>query len=371
MHLPSFSDSKHPSDLAVVTSYFNPCGYQTRRKNLEVFRSGILKMGLPLFLVEGLFAGATDQDRLPDHWVAHRVTEGDVLWQKERLLNLMIRRVPSSFSKIVWLDADLVFEEPDWAWKVSLALEHYAVVQVFEEVLRLDRGASIFRPQGSRWSSFGKRILEDPQGLLLGDFERHGHTGFGWAARREVVDPGWLKLQDHAHQAQVYLDGIRGRSHSESSFPAAMLYDACVTGSGDHVMAHAWSGDFESPCITRVFGGNRVHRQHFLQWAQEVYPRVRAQVGSVPGRVLHLWHGEMGDRRYVFRNRELAELGFDPDSNLIETGQGTWAWNPKSPSFDALRAWALKYFESRREDGGSSEVTGTQDDLENLDLRGN
>jgi hypothetical protein len=98
---------------------------------------------------------------------------------------------------------------------------------------------------------------------------------------------------------------------------------------------------------------------------------VRAQVGFVPGRALHLWHGEMEDRRYVYRNRELAELGFDPYTDLIETTQGTWAWNPKGPSFPELRAWALKYFESRREDGTSSETSRAQAGSENRFLRGN
>jgi hypothetical protein len=113
-------------------------------------------------------------------------------------------------------------------------------------------------------------------------------------------------------------------------------------------MAHVFSGDWDSPCIGRVFGDNEAHLAHFTQWAEAIYTRVRAQVGVIPGRVLHLWHGATENRRYVLRNRELADMRFDPRTDLRRTDSGLWSWSPDRPE---LHEWAIQYFHHRAEDG--------------------
>ena len=153
--------------------------------------------------------------------------------------------------------------------------------------------------------------------LLKGDFARHGHTGFAWAARREVI-------QAHG------------------------LYDAMIAGSGDHVMAHAFAGDFSSRCVRRILGDNERHIAHFQAWARSVYPSVRGRMAALEGRVLHLWHGATENRRYVERNRELAAFQFDPGKDLVRDGNGLWSWRRKRRR---LTDWATQYFAHRREDG--------------------
>jgi hypothetical protein len=69
----------------------------------------------------------------------------------------------------------------------------------------------------------------------------------------------------------------------------------------------------------------------------------------VPEVVLHLWHGDLARRRYVERNFDLKELGFNPDTDLRIGPSGTWEWN--GPRADSLRQWAKAYFAHRREDG--------------------
>ena len=112
-------------------------------------------------------------------------------------------------------------------------------------------------------------------------------------------------------------------------------------------MAHAFAGDFDSTCIRRILGDNEKHIAHFKAWARSIYPAVRARIGYVPGRLLHLWHGETEHRRYVDRNRELAAFGFDPARDLVRSETGLWLWRRKG----ALHDWAVRYFAARREDG--------------------
>jgi hypothetical protein len=189
--------------------------------------------------------------------------------------------------------------------------------------VRLPRGATDGSAGGIEARSFAAVLPGRPQGLLDGDFHTHGHTGFAWAARRELFDgPG--------------------------------LYDGCVTGSADHVMAHAFAGDWDGPCLAGTFYRNTAHRRHFAAWAARAYPLVRARIGCVPGALLHLWHGEAADRRYVVRNRELADFGFDPIADLRPGPGGCWEWN--TPKTD-LHRWAEAYFRERRENGPAGAAT--------------
>ena len=301
-----------PTDrLAVVCCHFNPQRYSTKSANFAAFLAPLAAAGIPTFVVECAFGEAAFE--LED---AIQIRGRDVMWQKERLLNIAISRVPESIPNIAWLDADVLFTNSNWAVDCVEALKRFAVVQSFDRAIRLPRGIATEDGTGQAYSGFAAVSAAHPQRLLTGDFAAHGHTGFAWAARREVLRHG--------------------------------LYDACIAGSGDHMMAHAFCGDWQSRCIERIIGANPAHATHFAEWSRGVYRDVRAKVGAVPGTVLHLWHGETADRRYVDRNRELAAHGFDPVTDVRVGPTGCWEWSSDKP---ALHRWARQYFGSRNEDG--------------------
>jgi hypothetical protein len=306
---------------AVVTCFFNAQNYASRLENYALFAARLKKQGITFFTIEAVFPGQSSA--LKSYPNVMTVACEAVLWQKESLLNALIRGLDKKFRGIIWCDADVYFENKDWFRITSRLLDRYPVVQPFEEAVRLPRGARRYTRRGENFVSFSEVYKESPQVLLKGDFARHGHTGFAWAARREVI-------AEHG------------------------LYDAMIAGSGDHVMAHAFAGDFDSPCIHRILANNPKHIAHFQQWARLIYPSVKGRIGSVPGRLLHLWHGETENRRYVDRNRELAGFGFDPGKHLERDEQGLWRWRRKRFRFarrNRLGDWAVRYFASRREDG--------------------
>ena len=154
-----------------------------------------------------------------------------------------------------------------------------------------------------------------PTKHLAGYFSQHGHTGFAWAARRDLP-----------------------ASHG--------LYEACVYGDGDHMMAHAACGDWDSPCVDRSIVGSD-HRNHFRQWAAEFYKDVQGRIGYVPGTVLHLWHG---DSRRNESYRSLVKLHaheFDPTRDIRVGQSGALEWNSSKPE---LHQSLRNYFASRMED---------------------
>ena len=96
--------------MLVVTSYFNPMKSRRRLTNYRVFSS---RLNAPLLTVELSFDGQfelTSADA--DHLI--QLSGGDVMWQKERLLNIALEAVPHDVEDVAWIDCDVVFESRDW-----------------------------------------------------------------------------------------------------------------------------------------------------------------------------------------------------------------------------------------------------------------
>lgn len=307
------------AELWVITSYFNPSAYGTKRQNYAAFLDGLHAAGVPCLTVECAF-GAAPFDLPASEGLLH-VRARDVVWQKERLLNVAIGALPSECTKVAWLDCDILFDAPAWARETAALLDIYSVVQPFGTVVRLPRGMSHDDGRGKRWSSFGAVHLSNPALAGCGLFDPHGHTGFAWAARR------------------AFLDSVG-------------LYDACIAGSADHLMAHAFAGNIENDCVTGILGARGPYREHFLRWAARAERVVKGSLGSGLATIRHLWHGDDHHRRYKTRNAQLRRSGFDPDRDLRVGFDGCWEWQAADPP---LRGWMIDYFAKRCEDGDSAE----------------
>jgi len=305
------------SDLWVITCYFNPCRYKTKRKNFDLFLAGMKKVGANVLTVELAFADE-EFELEPGDGVLQLRGNG-VMWQKERLLNIAAAALPKSCTKIAWLDNDVLFENPHWLRLTSIALDQLYVVQPFSHVVRLPQGHTSFRGEGESYESHGSTFARDPAIARTGEFHEHGHTGFAWAARRELFDE-------------------------------LGLYDACLTCSGDHLMSHAFVGGMiKSPCISRVIGPKRAYLEHFFTWAVATRDLVRGRVGAIRGNLLHLWHGDLVNRKYSELNQQFKEFDFDPEKHLTRDASGLWEWSDEAP--EEMRNWAVELFWMRREDG--------------------
>ncbi len=304
------------SGLLAITCHYNHCNYISRVHNFRIFSDSLEKQGIAFRGIELVFPG--QKPELAEFKNVEIISGDAVMWQKERLLNILIKKYSGSFSGIAWLDGDILFENPEWALETVEKLKEYPVVQPFSMVYRMPRGITDPSMSGETWNSFASVYREKPNYFLNGNFDRHGHTGFAWAARSGLL----------------------------SEFG---LYDCNIAGSGDHIMSHVFAGDWESKCIERMMNGNKIHQRHLSDWAKKIYPSVRGGIGSISGNIFHLWHGEMEDRKYVIRNHELAKLKFNPYEDIKISGSGLWEWATVKPD---LHRWAEEYFTIRKEDGG-------------------
>src|SRR5436190_1704389 len=122
--------------LAIVTCHFNPIGFHEMRRNFLRFCRQIQAQQLPLFIAELAFGDEEWVSCAGEDTLLLRTSSKHVFWYKENLLNLVERIVPSEFSGLAWVDADVWFERDDWFLATERALETYAVVQMGDSVIR-------------------------------------------------------------------------------------------------------------------------------------------------------------------------------------------------------------------------------------------
>ncbi|NNM28498.1 MAG: hypothetical protein HKO57_03195 [Akkermansiaceae bacterium] len=312
-----------PSRLWSVTCFYNPCRYESRLANYHVFRR---ELATPLLTVEWAPDGRFQLGR-GDAEVLLQVRGGDLLWQKERLLNLGIEALPDTCEIAAWVDCDVIFERDDWAELAGEALEQDGLVHLFTHRFELPRHQSDpagigktelagIRPKTSvvdHW--FRNQITGREMADADAPLTSHSTCGLAWAARRDLL-----------------------LAHG--------LYDACILGTGDRVMLAAAMGKFEA-------GGRSVKMSdewaaHYRAWGRPFHAATGGRVGVLPGAIAHLWHGDLEDRRYGTRHDVLRDHHFDPARDIALGDTGSWTWSSDKPG---LHRAVAGYFDSRREDG--------------------
>ena len=306
--------------LWAITTFYNPEGYRTKCENYDRFRTGLAGAGVPLLTLELAFGEAPYELAESDAELLVQLRGRDVLWQKERLLNLGVQQLPDDCDKVAWLDADVLFARPDWAKETARRLESYVAVQPFSHSVRLPLRSRRCEPAmlpfgagegqlfyGIAWGVRAKGPAS------LASYDQHGHTGFAWAARRSLLD-----------------------KHG--------LYDANLLGNGDTDIAHAMFGSTDYWALKKL--GDKA-QAHLRRWAGPFAAAVGGSVAHIDGVVSHLWHGETQHRLY---DRPLDILhGFDPERDLVTGSDGLLRFTDEAPP--DLRAWSRAYFAARREDG--------------------
>ena len=302
--------------LWAVTSYFNPLGYERRLANFRQFRH---HLEVPLVAVELGYDGRF-QLAAEDAEVLVQLPGRDLMWQKERLLNLALKALPPECAQVVWLDCDIVFGNTRWPEQLSTALARFPLVRPYAQP----------RNEKPGWRLAETDIVTPPERVRPLP-RQHVPILDDIAACRGAALP-----------AQPW-----GRAYAASRdlLETHGFYDGCIIGSGDLAMIFAACGHAETAADVLRLGGP--HRAHYLAWAQGFHDDIGGRVGYLDGVLHHLWHGDRANRRYGERHSQLAVHCFDPARDVCESEHGVWQWSSNKPG---LKEFVRSYFHARRED---------------------
>ena len=106
------------NSLAVVTVIFNPIKYKSRYELYHKFDEHMSRSGVTLLTIECIFDCPESlglplqkfeitREKDPRHL---QVRAPSVLWLKENLINIAVKRLPDYIEYVAWLDADIEFQ---------------------------------------------------------------------------------------------------------------------------------------------------------------------------------------------------------------------------------------------------------------------
>jgi hypothetical protein len=267
---------------------------------------------IPLFMIELGFPG--QGYALPDSF---QLSGRDVMWHKERLLNIAINRLPSHFTKVAWIDADVIFPDDRWYSWASQLLDVFDLIQLFDRLDQRDNDGRLVR----QLNGLAGYVAAGRPSPLKFDTSATW-PGLAWAAKRELV-------------------------------AAHGLLDRFVLGGADTYMslaafnvADSWTGWHVQQLAPKL-------RQFWRDWATPFYADVQGRVGYLPTTVVQLGHGTTANRRYVERMEILSTFDYDPLLDIGPDDHGVWQWS--TPKVE-LHSAVSQYFDQRQEDSMGVEV---------------
>lgn len=288
-----------------MTTFFNPANYKNKAINYRKFRESSKKQGLNLICVELAFNGQPFELTKDDADVLVQVRSNSIMWQKERLLNIALKHLPSDCDKVAWIDCDITFEKDDWIKETAELLERFIIVQLFSFI--------VYQPDfyfGMAYASamVGNFLFDS---YLGNDFP--GRAGGAWACRRNILEK-------------------------------CGFFDSCIFGSNDGIMAYAVYGvdkfstfDFFSEPLTLKQSA----------WHKKAYELFKGSCFYVDGIIFHLWHGELNKREYALREEIGRKYNFDPSVDLKLNEDDCFEWaSGKKEMHEAVQ----KYFLDRKEE---------------------
>ena len=272
----------HP-EAVIVSCFFNPQNSPYRLIAFQKFYHSIKHLNHRI--IECVIGDSKPQ--LPESPYITRVHSDSLLWHKESLLNKVISELPKQFKYVFWIDADVKFSNPDWMISSVVELENNCkILQPFEYCIHLDRNQtepdfetekyhSLVNDPKYRhkkmWRSFcANYVTTNLSGHK--NYDIHGHVGFAWGARRDVLE-------------QV------------------PLYDRALIGGADHIISHAAAGQIPHECIIKGFKDNI---DEVETWMNDFHAVVGGQIGYVQGELYHYWHGDIEKRQYLQRIKDFT-----------------------------------------------------------------
>jgi hypothetical protein len=282
-------------DMAIGLVFFNPANSKRLLMNYLYVWNLMKTQGLPVFTLELVFGDAKPEIRKAFH-----VRGNSYMFHKERLCRLLEERIPKKFKKIVFLDADVVFDGTKWYEETSKLLETHDVVQPFTRAHWLD--LTYTNIELSR-----ETVLHMKGGMW--DFKYH--PGFAWAFRRE-----W---------------------YNEVGF-----YDWAVTGSGDTLSTAKW--------LNKAFPEKFKSLPMAMKRSYAAYRKLEPpSITCREGDIFHLYHGSRKKRQYSERHH-LLDVNEDIQDMIRLNDDGVYEW--KNPKWNAV---LYDYFKNREDDDVSGE----------------
>lgn len=298
--------------LCIISVYFNPAKYRALYENYLYFSSRIKEQQIRLITVECAFND--DDFQLPKESDVYQLRSSSIMWQKERLINYGISKLPAECDYFAWIDGDIIFPN-GWNNLAIQELQKSDIIQLYKKVFHLPKGlkshdgSKIPFLQSVLWQKIiHKNWLERRKSKELS----FSAPGFAWAARRDL-------------------------------FEDILIYDKNIVGSGDTFIVDCLLDSWDIHGFASKF--TPAMKEHMMDYCGKLKSK-NPKIGYIPVDVCHLYHGSLKNRSYMDRHQAILENDYDPQTDIkLENDVYEWATN-KPNMHESIK----NYFFARMED---------------------
>jgi len=298
-------DSK---DICIAMCYFNPLGYKNSLQNIRCVLNEFKKTNIPVFLIELIYSN--QKPSLPYSNIV--VKAETIFFVKENLWNILEKYIPDKYSKIIFMDGDVLCSDPNWVDKVSSKLNSNKIIHaseiLYRDIYRDNIYTNITKNDNTKESVVKGLKIE---GKL--DFTKN-HPGLNISINRDVY-----------HQIGGFFEEAPGTT-------------------GDTLFWNCFSNNSEPYCLGFFCAPRFKHtKEKYLLYKESLLKSVSINdIDYLENNwCLHLYHGNINNRKYGYQDK------FIPGIYTVYKNQyGVIEIDIKHPTVKDLR----QYLESRSED---------------------
>ena len=214
--------------------------------------------------------------------------------------------LPADWKAVAWVDADIVFDNPNWALDALKILNNgNDFIQLFTNAFDLD----YFNQIMNLFTGFGYQYLSN---FKKGIDKSYWHPGFAWAINRKTYEK---------------IGGI---------------FQVGILGSGDNIMCHT---ALKRATATLKTGMSLGYISTIADY-QDKFADVK--FGYVPGSIKHFFHGKKVNRKYKEREDILINHQYCPITHITYDEVGLLIPSKECPQ--GLIDDIMQYFVNRNED---------------------
>jgi len=296
----------HTKDIAIGLVYFNSAKSKRLLMNYLYVLEKYKVAGIPTYTIEMY-------DDTPEIKDAVHVKTDFILFQKERLCYILEKHIPEKYTKLLFIDTDVVFDNINWYNDLSKKLDTFNIVQPFKNAIWLD--ITYKKVLKSRVSVvfYNKFGIIKKSGALLGGY----HPGFGWGFQRT-----WYRKYG--------------------------FFQYGILGGGDRFSCTSWM--------------NKTWYKDYIKSKSYILPVLKEYINSIDiapsicyinTSIYHLWHGSKKNRQYETRDIIFKSIKDIRDILTVEPN-GLFALKDSASS---LKPLIRKYFKNRDDDGVENSIT--------------
>ncbi len=287
-------NSPNNTDMAVCLAFFSPSLSKNLLNNYNTIISKLSQANIPNFTIELSY---NNKFIIENSFV--KVISKSVMFHKENLWNVLANKIPSKFRKLIFLDADIVFTNPNWYEETSNRLEEFDVIQPFEYAIWQGKYGNLemSNPCSAQFIGLNDKL----------DFSKC-HPGFAWAMNRTIFSDmgGFFENQ--------------------------------VLGAGDALFAMALN---KNKLSVGDYGYHSSLINNYNKYLENV-SNLDVSVDYLEYcNAIHLYHGSIDNRNY--ENKK-----YPKNIQLIKRKDGILEWN--SNNIKENNRIMQNYFNSRKED---------------------